>query len=61
MAEVAVKLALTRRLTSLNHTINVKLQSNVPIYITTVTYKQQTLSNVVNLKCKIYQQAINIA
>ncbi len=33
----------------------------MPIYITTVTYKQQKLSNVVNLKCKIYQQAFNVA
>ena len=61
MAEVAVKRALTRRLTLWIHTINVNLQSNVPIYITTVTYKQQKLSNVVNLKCKVYQQAFNVA
>ena len=51
----------THRLTLWIHTINVNLQSNVPIDITTVTYKQQKLSNVVNLKCKIYQQAFNVA
>ncbi len=33
----------------------------MPIYITTVTYKQQKLSNVVNLKCKICQQTFNVA
>ena len=61
MAEVAVKRALTRRLTLWIHTINVNLQSNVPIYITTVTYKQQKLSNVVNINCKIHQQTFNVA
>ena len=60
MAEVAVKRALTRRLALWIHTVYVNLQSNVPIYITTVTYKQQKLSNVVNLKYKIYQQAFNV-
>ncbi len=58
---MAVKRALTHRLTLWIHTINVNLQSNVPIYITTVTNKQQKLSNVVNLKCKIYLQAFNVA
>ena len=59
MAEMAVKHALIRRLTPWYHTINVKLQSNVLFYITTVTYKQQKLSNVVDIECQIYQQAIN--
>ena len=57
----AVKHALICRLTPWNHTIYVKLQSNVLFYITTVTYKQQKLSNVVDSKCQIYQQAINDA
>ena len=34
---------------------NAKSQSNVPFYITTVTYKQQKSFNVVNIKCRFYQ------
>ena len=61
MAEMAVKHALTCWLKLWIHTINMKLESNVPmIYITTVTFKQQKLSNVVNIKYKIYQQAFNV-
>ena len=62
MAEMAVDQELIITLMLWIHSINVFLQYKVLCKTTSgVIYMQQKLSNVVNIKCKIYQQAFNVA
>ena len=61
MAEMAVDQELIITLMLWIHSIIVLLQCKVLCKTTTVIYMQQKLSNVVNIKCKTYQQAFNVA